>query len=473
MASSLFHIMSMGSESLANARLGVDVTGHNISNAHTEGYSRQRVNISTKPPVQYGLHVLGNGAKVDSISRMHDQYLEGYIRKEMQTNGAAEAITTGLERLEELFNPELTATVRQRMDTFQNSLREFANFPEDPSVRTNVVESGNALAQSVNITHSGILGVQRDLSNEVADQIKTLNTRLTEVSGLNSMIKALQSGGREANDLLDKRDELIKQIGQTVDIQVYNDQNDSLVIRGAGGELLVDGSRNGQFKTSDGSGLVDKSKVYFLNDPTSAPHDVTKKIEGGRIAGMLKVRDQYAQRVRDELNTLASGFGESFNEIHRRGFGVGEFSELDGRNFFEGTNHEDPAAAFRVNDLILAEPNAVAAAMSGLTSGDNVIANDLVRLFKDPIFDDGKISVADYYDRLVGNVGIDSMRAQEEFNASKIVMSQLDAQREATAGVSLDEEAANLLKYQHLFAASSRVITTVDQMLETILGLKR
>lgn len=473
MGASLFHIMSMGNESLTNARLGVDVTGHNISNAHTEGYSRQRVNLETRPPVQYGLHVLGNGARVDSVDRMHDRYLEGYIRKEVQTNGQSEATTKGLERIEQLFNPELTATVRQRLDGFMNALREFSNFPEEASVRTNVVETGNALAQSINIAHSGVVGIQRDLSNEVNDQIKGLNQQLAEIGGLNTMIKALQAGGKQANDLLDKRDELIKSVGTAIDIHTYQDQNDNLVIRGAGGELLVEGNRFGQFSSNDESGLADKTKVLFKADPDSSAVDVTRKIEGGRISGMIKVRDIYAQKVRDQLNQFASGFGESFNAIHRKGFGIGDYKDLSGRDFFDGLDSQDPGATLKVSDLVASEPNSIAGAMSANTPGDNVMINEMIRSFEEPVFDNGKVTSAEFYDRMVGNIGIDSMRAQEDFNASKVVISQLQAQREAVSGVSLDEEAANLLKYQHLFAASSRVITTVDQMLETVIGLKR
>lgn len=473
MSSSLFHILNVGRESLANARVGVDVTGHNISNAHTPGFSRQRVELTTQNPVQYGMNVLGNGARVNSIQRVHDKYLEGYLRKEIQANGQSEALTKNLDRLEQLFNPELTATVRQRMTTFQNALRELSNYPEEPAVRTNLVEAGNSLAQSFNVTHASITGIQRDISVEMNEEMLTLNQNLASVASLNQSIKELSAGGGPANDLLDKRDALIKEIGATIQTQVYNDKNNNLIMRGPNGALMVEGGRAGQFFSDDPSGIKTDSRILFKADPHAPTQDLTDNIDTGRMAGMLKVRNLHAQETREAINEMARGFAQTFNSLHSGGYGIGDFAKSSGRNFFAGAEEAEAASSLRVADIVLSDPSSISAAMSPETPGDNIIANEFIRVMENPIFDQGRVNTSDFYDRLVSKVGIDSMRAQEENNASRVILSQLQGQREAVAGVSLDEEAADLLKYQHLFAASSRVITTVDEMFDTVLGLKR
>lgn len=471
--SSLFHIMNIGGEALANARVGVDVTGHNIANAHTPGFSRQRVNLTTRNPVSYGTNVLGNGARIDNIDRVHDKYLEGYLRKEVQAHGASEAVTKGLGRLEQLFNPELTATVRERMTTFQNALRELANYPEEPAVRTNLVEAANSVAQSFNVTHANIVGIQKDISVEVNQEISSLNQKLASVASLNQTIKEMSAGGGPANDLLDKRDALIKDIANTVEVQVYSDKNDNLIIRGPEGSLMVEGGRSGKFLTSDPSGIKTDSRILFQADPQAPVKDVTDKIEGGKLSGLMRVRNVNAQETRGEINELARGFAETINELHKQGYGIGDYASSKGREFFSGAESDEPAADIRVADIILSDPDSISAAFVPNTPGDNIMVNEYIRSFDKPIFGEGRVTASDFYDKMVSKVGIDSMRAQEENNASKVVMSQLEGQREAVAGVSLDEEAANLLKYQHLFAASSRVITTVDQMFDTIMQLKR
>lgn len=122
---------------------------------------------------------------------------------------------------------------------------------------------------------------------------------------------------------------------------------------------------------------------------------------------------------------------------------------------------------------IVYNPNAVAAAMSTMTPGDNVVANQLVKLFYEPLFDDKTTTITGVYDKMISKLGISALKTKEEATASQIIYDRLKAQRETVAGVSLDDEAANLLKYQHLFTASSRVITTADEMFKTVLDLKR
>lgn len=473
MSSSLFHIMNIGGEALANARVGVDVTGHNIANAHTEGFSRQRVMLATREPVKYGMNVLGNGARVETIERVHDQYLEGYLRKELQGNGSATALSKGMGRIEELFNPELTATVRQRLTSFQNATQELSNYPEEPAVRTNLVESANGLTQSFNVAHASITQIQRDVTVEINQEIQSTNQKLGTIASLNQQIKEMSAGGGQANDLLDKRDALIKGLANTIDIQTYNDKNNNLIIRGPKGALLIEGSRYGELITSDPSGMQTHSKILFKSDKNAPVEDLTSGLQSGRLAGMLKVRDDHAQNTRNELNRMATTFASSFNQIHREGFGIGSYASSTGRDLFAGIDEEDPAGQIRVSDMVLSDPDAISAALTAESPGDNIVANEFVRLFDNPMFDQGTVAIGDYYDRMVSRVGIESMRSKEDLSASNVLLSQLQGQREAVAGVSLDEEAADLLKYQHLFAASSRVIRTVDEMFETILGLKR
>jgi flagellar hook-associated protein 1 FlgK len=474
--SSLFHILNMGGDSLQNARVGVDVTGHNIANAQTPGYSRQRLHITSREPTNFAKHIMGNGAEVQNISRVIDRYVEVQLREETQNNGEKEWLSDGLSRLEKLFNPELTSTVRDRMDTFSNALREFSNFPEEPAVRTSMVEAGISLSHSFNVAHSGVAALQEDLSAELTGSLNELNQKLSEIADLNQRIQEMSAGGRggEANDLEDKRDVLIREVSSVVNIRAYKSDNGQFVIRGPADSLLVEGRNAARFSLSDERGLGKHPAVMLEDFGGVHKRDVTYAVESGKVGGILATRDKYAQSVRDQLNTMARDFARSFNEIHQKGFGIGEFAEKAGRDFFGGIDGPGEAAQdIEVLALYHTDNTALGAAMTIGASGDNVIANALVRMFQEPLLDQGKLSVNAFYDRIVGRLGLDTMRAKEDHNASNIVLTQLKSQRESVSGVSLDEEATNLLKYQHLFTASSRVITTADEMLKTVLDLKR
>ena len=475
MASTLQHILNTGGESLQNSRVGVDVTGHNIANAHTPGFSRQRVNLEAKHPVQYGTNVLGQGARIQSVERHHDQFIEAQWRKELQNQGGANGEADGLKRLEELFSPEMTDTMRERMTGFFNAMREFANYPEEPAVRVNLVESGNALAQSVNSTHKGVVQVQQDIGVEIRSNLATINQRISEVADLNQSILEMEADTTSrANDLQDRRDMAIRDLSSLVDIQVYRDPHNNLTVRGPGGTLLVEANRASKFSLDVDRDKGDLERLYVEDSFGQTKRDVTNEMDKGRVAGLLRVRDTHAGELRKNVNVMAEALGTSFNQIHREGFGLGSYSESKGRDFFEGLNEgKEAAALIRVSELIKGDPDSIAGALTPNAPGDNVIANKLVKLFYEPIIPGKNVTLAQHYDDIVAKVGIDSKHLQEAAKGTDIIVSQIVAQREAASGVSLDEEAANLLKYQHLFTASSRIITTADEMFKTVLDLKR
>lgn len=475
MASTLNHIMNMGAESLHNSRVGVDTTGHNIANAHTPGFSRQRVNLESRHPVQYGNHVLGQGAKIQSVERLHDRFIEAQWRKELQQQGALKGESDGLDRLETFFSPEMNSTMRDRATTFFNAVREFANFPDEPAVRTNLVESGMALTQSINATHSGIAQVQEDVSAEINANVSVINQKLQEVARLNQSIKEMEADSTSrANDLEDRRDAVVRDLAKLIDTQVYKDEHDQLTVRGPGGVLLVEGTRASSFEMDHDHDKGIYHRLVLRDAFRQSTRDVTDIVSQGRLAGLIKVRDVHARGLRENVNTYASSLASGFNAIHSKGYGLGEYAEINGRNFFEGLDElGEPGHTLRVSTLIKNEPDAIGAAMTPGATGDNVIGNALVKLFYEPIVAEKGMSLAQHYDDFVGRLGIDTLHARENSKASDIVVTQIEAQREAVSGVSLDEEAAALLKYQHLFTASSRIITTADEMFRTVLDLKR
>jgi len=475
MAATLNHILNMGSESLHNSRVGVDVTGHNIANAHTPGFSRQRVNLEARTPVQYGPHVLGQGAKIQTIERTHDKFIEAQWRKEMQTQGANRGEADGLERLESLFSPEMTSTIRDRLTGFTNALREFSNYPEESAVRANLVESGAALTQSINATHAGVVEVQNDVSSEIEGETKIINEKLIEIASLNQSIKELEANPTSrANDLEDRRDLAVRDLSKLIDTQCYKDENDQLTVRGPGGALLVEGTHASSFVMEE---KLDKGlypRLVLRDAFGQSTRDLTTNVKQGRLAGLIKVRDGHAQDLRDNVNQLASWLSDSFNSVHREGYGSGDYSRMKGRSFFEGHDIQgEPAYTIRVSTLLQNEPDALASGLTPDAQGDNVIANRLLKVFSNPVSGDKGLTLAQHYDTVVSKLGMDTLHAKEATKASDIVVAQIEAQREGVAGVSLDEEAANLLKYQHLFTASSRIITTADEMFRTVLDLKR
>lgn len=474
MPTGLQHILNVGGQSLGNSRLGIEVTGHNISNAQTPGYSRQRPDMEPNNPTQFGSLILGQGAKVARIARAHNEYLEQAVRRETQVHGKAEAAEHNLSRLEGYFNPDLTSTIRMRMDSFGSALRDFANMPEEPAMRIHLLETANTMTTAINVTHANVSELQSDISEELAVECDVASQKLKEVAMLNREILALQMGDNSRpHDLEDRRDLALKDLSKVMDIQVYKDDRGLFTVRGPGGQLLVEGIFSSEFRLDYDSGHK-HPRIVCTDFANTKINDVTDKFLSGKIAGMIEARDKYAQKIRDNLNEFATKFGSSFNEIHAKGFGRADFSEFNGRDFFEGLESQFEAAQqISVSRLIQQDTNAISSGMTALTPGDNVIANELIKSLKKPIFENGTASATGFYDNFVATLGSATMSVKNELKAAQVVKANAETQKEQISGVSLDEEAANMLKYQHLFTASSKIITTVDEMFKTVLDLKR
>lgn len=475
MAGSLANILNKGSESLANSRMGIDVTGHNIANAHTPGYSRQIVNLETKMPIEYGVHVFGDGAKVQSISRAHDGFLEGQIRREIQNQSKTETHSILLQKLESLFNPDLTSTIRDRIVSFTNSVRELSNSPEEQSSRINVIENGKALTQCMNSTYSRVVQIQADANEEIHQNLESLNQKLKEIAILNGQIREMGAGGQsDVNDLQDKQDKLIKEVGSIIDLNAYKDKNDQMTLRGPNECLLVEGGFSSELKLEGAFTINNLPNIIVSEFEKPIFRDITKKIYTGKIAALLEMRDKNAEEVRNSLNTLAKGFGEKFNSIHENGYGINEYANLKGRKFFMGLKIPgEPALNISIDTAVASNPNALGAAMTPGAAGDNVVANNLVKMFYEPHFENNSETVTGLYDKMIAQLGHHTEQAKQQAAASQIVFDKLKSQQEAFSGVSLDEEASNLIKFQHLFNASSKIITTYNDMFQTVLDLKR
>lgn len=475
-ASSIHKIMGMGTESLFNARTGVDITGNNIANAHTEGYSRQIVETETRTPQQYGRVVIGSGAEIQTIRRAHDSYIEKQLGQEMQNNGRFESLSSGLKSVEQIFSPELTSTIQERADEFINSLREFSNYPEELPVRVSLADSGAKLAESFNTTFQNVEQVQDNLSAEIKQNIAEINMQLEEVGRLNVEISAMSAGSKNPpNDLLDRRDKVIRSLAEKMDIKTYGDKQNKVILRGPGDTLLVEGAQAVSLDLRQaGDGGRVQPEVFVSDPKENSWININRKFERGKISGLLQARDVYAQRVRDQVNNFAREFAGEFNRIHGMGHGISSYAESSGRSFFVGVEGaENPAEMIQVSQVVITEPEAIGGAMSPNSPGDNIIANEMVRFFQEKRFGEGRMSFSNVYEDIIGHLGTDVRQAVDEKQASDIVLAQIKENKEAVSGVSLDEEAQNMMKYQNAFNASSKLITTADDMMQTILGLKR
>ena len=472
---SLSHSMNIGSESLMANRQGIDTTAHNIANAQTEGYSRQDVNLAQKNPMARNGLVVGDGVYVGSIKRAHDQFIEKQVTKATTKNGYSDKLYDNLQDFQLIFSPELESTVAEEMSGFFGALQSLSNTPDDLTSRTVLVDQANNVSASFRRVDSEVKQKRSSLNDAIAARAREINDITGQIAKLNISIQSMEmTPAASANDLRDQQDRLVTQLSSIMDVSYYQDKDGMMCLRGPGETLLVDRRFAGTLECrADGE---DGGMFRLVNTEPGGGHawDITDKVRSGEVKALLYVRDEVARPILDRNNELASVFIKSVNDIHQQGFGLNQFSDSIGRGFFE--NVRDPgnaAAEIEISSLIQSSTDAISVASSPNAKGDNVIANELLGLKSKKVMQDGNASFNDFYANFVGVLGAEVVRSEHARDTDKIMLAELKGRKEMVSGVSLDEEAANMIKWQTAFTASSKVITTVDEMFDTILNMKR
>lgn len=465
-------MMDIGRRAMALNQSAIQTTSHNITNKSTEGYSRQKVDFQTNPSVGEGRYQIGTGVRMANISRVNNPWIEKQLETENSNFSRLDQKTQALARLESTMNEQSVKGMNDSISNFFNSFRELANTPESAVARTQVREAGMGLVKQFQDAHRQIADVKVDMNKNIEFAIAQVNSLAKEISGTNEKIQQIEINGSDtANDERDHRDMLLKKMSELVNISYAEDKKTGMVNVTAGkAAVLVAGTTHSQLKTAS----APSGQMLILHElsPGGSQLDITDRFTQGKVGAALEVRDQTTQGMLDNLNDLAYNIANEVNRAHREGY---DRQNIAGSNFFELAN---PAEPFSVENLklsseIVKDVSRIAAAAKPNAPGDNTVANLIHNLQGRRMMEDGKYSYDDFYNSKVSEIGILAQRSTSELDSQRNTLEQLTNIRESISGVSLDEEAAKLIEYQKSFEASARLVTTADEMFDTILNLKR
>lgn len=446
-------------QALLAQQLAVDATSHNISNASTIGYSRQRVSFEAMPGtyVPDGLPHPGLGVTVNDIARVRDIFIDYQLRGQLSSGAQYDAELQALTSIETIMGEPGSAGFRAALDQFFNAWRDLSNNPESGPARIAVIQAGQTLALNANRLGATLVQQRTEADNRIAASIDEVNSLTAEIADLNEQIVPLKLSGTSVGDLEDKRDLAIDRLAQLMNITYFR-ADDGAVEVSVGGHPLV--ARNIDFPIEGvpnplNSNYVD---IRFVND--TIPLNVTR----GEIRANLDMRDTYIPARITELDTLVAQIITDVNAAHSAGFGL---DGVTGRAFFTGAG----AASIAVNAVVAANTNAVAASSTaGGVPGDASNALALADLQYARLLTGGTQTYNDYYASLVSGVGVTLREARSRGEAQTLVLDLLQGQRESASGVSIDEEMVNLVKYQRAYEAASRLVKVADEMLDTLIN---
>jgi flagellar hook-associated protein 1 FlgK len=463
-------MMDVGKRSLQNSQTALQTVSHNIANKSTEGFSRQRVELQTNVPVGEGNIRIGMGAKAGQITRTNNPWLEKQIQKEQTNMGFQDGRTESLARVEQVYNEQVNKGLNQYMTQFFNSFRELSNNPESLASRTMVREAGQQLVEDFKRVNNQLKDIQDDIDGQVVNLSEQINKMTKEIASLNEKIMQVEVQGIPANDERDRRDLLLKQLGEKVEISWAEGKNGQVSVTAGQTAILVSGSTATDIITQK-SDERDRVEIFYRKDEFGTAFNLTENFKGGKIGGLLEVRDVIVEEALKNVDELAYNLAKEVNTLHIEGH---DRYGKPGVLFFEMPDKAAGASSkLEMNKSVLNDVGRIAAGNKPGAQGDNTISNMISNLQHRQVMQGGTATFDDFYNARVGELGTITQRARSTQEAQKSILEQMGAIRESISGVSLDEETTNMITMQKMYDASARVIRTADEMLETVLSLKR
>lgn len=436
--------------SLQAQRRAMEVTGQNVSNVATEGYSRQRITMkanagSIVPAVFAKASGIGGGVLADAIARVRDQFLEVRGNQEHAVDAGLRQTAATLERVELAFGEPGDEGLGAQIADFFAGWDDVANRPEDTAARSQLVERARTLVDGIAHVDEALSLIRTNAIEQLQASIVDVNATADQIADLNQRIQVAITSGLSPNDLMDQRDLAISHLAETVGA-VARPGADGTIDVFVGGTALVRGSRSEDLKVVIGAGAGNPVSIQWAKDdqPASATAEA-----GALVLTANDIVPRYRQAVAD----VARQIHDEVNALHSTAYGL---DGVTGRDFFDvdGTGRVVVAAA------VLADTDAVAASGSATAPKDGSIARQLAAL----------TGADGTYRDLVVRLGVESQTAARRVEIQAGITTQIDAARESVAGVDIDEEMTEMLTYQHAYDAAARLMSVIDATLDTLIN---
>ncbi len=474
MGGGLSSALNAAKTSLEVNQKSIEIVGNNISNVNTEGYSRQSAELSTYPAVNFGDFFIGQGVKVANVKRDHDVFVTNQLRDKVVEYGLFDGQTRSLSELERVFNIT-EENIATDVDRFFDSWQELSASPSDLVLRDIVIQRGELLSTNFNNTANDLLTVQENINDSIVSKLEEVNSQIEEIASLNQSIFNIEIRGQMANSARDKRDMLANDLASSLGAESYENLDGMLSVNLPGGLPLVQGIQPMSIEANT-SGASLNLELHA----GSVVRPLNENLLGGEFAGLIDMRDNFIPALQEDLDRLAYEISSQVNFHHASGYGL---DGSTGLSFFSGPTAvsttppapvpADYANAARSMSVVLADSNQVAAATATpVAPGDNRNALTISNIGETYLVD-GIDDFNSYYGKMTSRVGIRANQNQLNLEGSQDAVNQLENLRDGLTGVSLEEEMIDLIVYQRGFESSAKFLSTVDEMMQTLLTVKR
>lgn len=454
--SGMFRGLQIGLSTLMAHQRAIDVTSHNIANANSPGYQRQRINLHelSAPSGVINPPLMGMGVYARSVSRYATPFIDQQIRRQQGTQEFANTTENLLRDVESVLTEPSKSGINASLDAFWQAWQDLTIAPTEPATRIALVQSASQLTSTIQESAKFITSLRSNLDSQVLSQVNRINDIASEIATLNGQIiqANAQAGGRDgAIPLEQRRDGLLFELSGMIDFDLAI-QDSGLARVTVGNYALVNDGGAKQI------GLNDDKTVTWRDNGAPVIFD------SGMLKAVVDMRDRVLPSILRDLDTLSQGLINNVNALHRNGYGM---DGVTGLAFFVG----EDASTIAVDPLLFTYPESIATAGEPNRIGDISTALAIANLSTQASMGGvNSISINGFFRSVVTRLGMQIQQAQASGDSSRIVVEHLNDRRQSISGVSMDEEVANLLSYEKAFQAGARIINVIDEMLDQVIN---
>jgi len=456
---SLSGLLQVSRSALTTYQMAIDVTGGNITNVSTPGYSRQRAVIKATGDVQGGATGTQMGVEITKVERFFDNYLEVQIVDQQQKAGYSETESSLLGRIELIFNEAKGAGLNDVMGRFWGAWDDLAINPGGQVERDALVSVSEELATRFNTIAADLNDIQQDTNLSIKDTVSEINKLASDIADLNKTISERGNVSGESNRLLDERSESLKSLSKLIDLNYVVDDNGALNVFLPNGKQLVTGNIAWE--------LNFRNDHVVFGSSSESMDQILAQGDKGKLAALLNVRDDYIPDYQGKLDDLAKEIITQVNDLHQEGY---DAYQNTGNDFFVSAGPDNIAQNMTVKSEIIDDVNRIAAS-AVVSSGNGEKALAIATLKDQLLMNSDTATFGSFYGSMVGEIGRDIADANSNAEHQDTILTQLISHRDSASGVSVDEEMMNIIKYQMGYNAAGRLCQTVNELLDTLMNL--
>jgi flagellar hook-associated protein 1 len=463
--SNLLNSIRNAASSMTSYQQVIQVIENNVANASTEGYRRQEAVLAPGIPTSTsrtgGNYVgqMGTGVIVSYIKQYGQAFLDAQVRSQLGESSKWAKESDILTQVEATLDETGDAGMLNMLDAFWTGWQSLSDDPSDLSLRTSLKQSAQDLADAFNNRVASLRSIRQDQDQSIIQSVDEINSIASQIAELNTEIVKAKAADEQPNDLIDERDRQLNRLAEITGGTVKY-QEDGEVLVSLGGHALVIGSEAFTLTTTRNAGNDDMVDISWVED--GAEFTATK----GELAGLFEARDEIIPQQLSGLNDLAEALTTAVNDQHADGF---DLNGDPGGDFFDYTSTGSYFFRIDLSDN-LDDVSHIAAASETDAPGDGNNATEMANIKDILSMNSGTATFNDYYNNQITAFGLLVQDSTTKSSDTNVVLDSLKQLQSSESGVSLDEEAANLVSAQKAYQACARVLTTIDEMLNTLIN---